>query len=632
MERWNHKYIGLVDENEEVVIPIEYDEVYDYCNFDIELYRGLSTDEEEEDDDDVDYYYDYDDDNPPCRIAIVVKKDGKYGLLSRDNEVMVPLECNDFYHGSDYFFFSKDGKWGLFDEEGEQILPFEYDDIDRKTGEGNFVVMKGGKYGVVDWEQNLIIPLKYAKLNFAGESFLVAKKNESSLSGMIDLSEKEIFPFIYSKIEPALNEGNFIVATDDLKHGVVDKNNNVVIPLKYGNFKRLNSELYLVGSMFDSSIMGVLDTLGNTVIPFEYQKIREPINGLWWVSKDGNNYGFVNNENKIVVPFTYTNYGLISGTMLVLREVSGKKWAFLNTKGEQLTKYRYDHFDYSHSTKQMILGREGKFGLVNNDLSNVLPFDYDSLEFTSSIIFEAGYMDLLIAKKNGKWGYISNMSKVVVPFIYEDAIKLSDETRAYLHDGKWTIINNFGKIATTETFDEILEKNIRYFIVRKNNFYGIINQWGDIMDSIKYEKVRENSFGDYEIKADGKWGVMTIPLTGMKRLALSVPCEYDSIVETRNADREMDGYFIRKNGKWGKLDANYNIEIPCEYDDLDGISNQSFVYKVKSGGKLGVLDKSGKPLSDCIYDEIIEDDAKISNHIRLLFRKDKEWTTKDFSN
>ena len=97
-----------------------------------------------------------------------------------------------------------------------------------------------------------------------------------------------------------------------------------------------------------------------------------------------------------------------------------------------------------------------------------------------------------------------------------------------------------------------------------------------------------NSAGDYEVKYDGKWGVVTKALTGEGRMVLT---------------------------------------ISCEYDEIDIIGNQPFVYKVKSGSKLGVLDKSGKPLSDCIYDEIIEDDAKISNHIRLLFRKDMEWTT-----
>jgi len=568
-ERWNHKYIGLVDENGDIVIPIEYDEIYEYCNSGIELYRGLSTDDDEEDDEEDIYYYD--DDYNPCNTAIVVKKDGKYGLMSRDNEVIVPLECSEFDYASDYFFLSKDGKWGLFDEEGDQILPFEYDYIDRKPTNDNYIVMKGGLYGVIDREKNQIIPLKYAKLNFIGESFLVAK-NESSLMGVIDLSEKGILPFIYSKIEPALKEGNFIVATEDLKYGVVDSEKNIVIPPEYGSFKRLNSDTYLVESIFDSSIVGVLDTSGVVVVPFKYREIRKPNNGLWMVSKDGNNYGFINKDDEIVIPLAYHLYGwLMSSTMFILREVSGGKWVILNAKGERLTEYHYDDYEYSFSASQIILGLEGKFGLVNEDLSNVLPFEYDNLEFTSSVIFNAGYVDLLFAKKNGKWGYISNKSKVVVPFIYEEVIKLSDETRAYLHDGKWTIINNFGKITTPETFDEIFVDN-DYCVVRKNDFYGIINKYGDIIDSIKYEKVRMNSFGDYEIKTDGKWGVMTIPLTGKGRMVLSVPCEYDSIAEARSLDGKMNGYFVKKNGKWGKLDTNYNIEIPCEYDEFNNIT------------------------------------------------------------
>ena len=516
IEKRDGKHIGFVNEQGKVVIPIIYDIVYD-------IYGE----------------------------AIVVRKNGKTGLLSRDNKVLLPIACEDFFYGYGYIFLSKKGKQGLFDKSGKQILPFKYDGIYASDWNNEyFIVKENNKYGVIDREQNPIIAIKYGKLDFVDETFLSVEDNSTSLYGVIDLSEKEIIPRIYKSIEAAWNTGHFIVRNNKNEYGIVNENHQEVIPLKYGNFKLLDDGTYLVHESFYSSIKGVLDTLGQVLVPIEYKYIEKPFNGLRTVSRDNKHFGFINDKNETIIPFEYNHIpSLRTGTFMILSEVASDKCVILDLQGKRLTKYDYDSYDFSFHTKQIVLERDGKFGLVDMDLNTVFPFEYNYLRFGDD------EKDILIVQKDGKWGYIDTQSNIIVPFIYEDIIELSRETQAFLHKEKWTIIDNVGKITTPDTFDEIISDELpQVHIVRKGSLYGIIDRWGSVMEDFEYEIIRRNGNGDYEVKLKntGKWGVLSLPFLEAGRLVTAIPCEYDSVemIEEGSHFKGVTTYKLRKGTKW----------------------------------------------------------------------------------
>jgi len=65
---------------------------------------------------------------------------------------------------------------------------------------------------------------------------------------------------------------------------------------------------------------------------------------------------------------------------------------------------------------------------------------------------------------------------------------------------------------------------------------------------------------------------------------------------------------VCKNGKWGCIDKTGKELIPCIYDE---ISLSSDIFIVKQNDKVGCLDKDGKVISFGVYDEIIEDDENL---------------------
>ena len=63
-------------------------------------------------------------------------------------------------YGPEAHFALKDGKYGLISHTNQIIIPFEYDYIGLPKG-GVIVVRKNGKYGALSWENKEILPCKY---------------------------------------------------------------------------------------------------------------------------------------------------------------------------------------------------------------------------------------------------------------------------------------------------------------------------------------------------------------------------------------------------------------------------------------------------------------------------------------
>lgn len=537
-EKREGNHIGFINEQGKVIIPIIYDMILD-----------------------------------PYDEAIIVQKGNKSGLLSRENKVILPLEYDGFYYGYGNIWFSKNNKYGLFDKHGRNLIPCEYDEIrPDKFGTNCYVVARDGRYGLIDSHNNVLVDFKYDELDFVGKRHLSVKDPDTSLYGLIDLSEKEIFPKQYLQIKPSLNQDAFIVVEESFAKGIITAQGKIIIPIEKGDIETLDDDTYLVEQEWNSSLYGVIDTLGNLIVPYEYTKIEELKNGLRRVSKDKTHFGFINTENKVIIPFEYTSYGFTSPELMILQRVSDNKWIIVDNKGNRLIKHDYDSYDYNFDTKQIILEHDRKFGMVNKDgLTPVLPFEYDYLEY--------GENKAIIAKKNGKWGYINNQAKEIIPLIYEDAIILSRESRAFLKNGKWCVIDNSGKVTSSMKYDEIISDEFpQTHIVRKGKLYGIIDPWGSLMEDFKYEKISRNSHADYLVSLNGKWGLITMPLFGGGRLEHIIPCKYDSINENIGNENLFNGFLVKENGKWGLLNTSGDEMLPCIYDEITIGEDESGIF------------------------------------------------------
>ena len=100
------------------------------------------------------------------------KRDGKWGLISTQNEVKLPFLFDRISYISvsrklnkKIVTCSKNDKWGFIDLEGNMIIPFIYEDardiFEDKLGKEYFICKNNGKYGAVDSTNLIKVPFNY---------------------------------------------------------------------------------------------------------------------------------------------------------------------------------------------------------------------------------------------------------------------------------------------------------------------------------------------------------------------------------------------------------------------------------------------------------------------------------------
>lgn len=131
------------------------------------------------------------------------QKNGLYGFndsfLFEDKDPKIPFEYQELPREIQYRMIAKkDGKYGLISIDNEVLIPFEYDRITfvrfnlRRFKNEYLQVQKNGQWGMMDIEGNEILPVEYSALR---------KKDENTITGYIGETEKSIYNFRTKKTE-----------------------------------------------------------------------------------------------------------------------------------------------------------------------------------------------------------------------------------------------------------------------------------------------------------------------------------------------------------------------------------------------------------------------------------------------
>ena len=227
------------------------------------------------------------------------KSNGYWGFYSKTNRyVNIPPMYSDIEGlDSNYIKVKRGGLWGLINTNGDQILQPNYSDI--KTfyfGSRDFFEVKSnGYWGIVDSNGVQIVPTQYQYISKLNDSYLSVKQNNQY--GVYSVYEgKEIITTKYDGItmlEP------WIMAKQNGGWGLIDAEENVIVPFKYDDIKKLNNSYFAVKNY--NAWGTVSSKTGKEVIAPKYDKIeygrlnylKVKLNGKW---------GAVDYTGKLVVP------------------------------------------------------------------------------------------------------------------------------------------------------------------------------------------------------------------------------------------------------------------------------------------------------------------------------------------
>ena len=482
---------------------------------------------------------------------VIVKVNGKYGVISRDNKLIQKCIYDNMY--SQYwkkqkektfedkpFIIERDGKKGLLSVDGAIILGCEYSEIYRI---GLFWCVKRSgaeKYVLYDNQENIFSDFEFDDIVY-GDYKEEARYSGYSTSGYDDY-----------------------IIKNNSKYGVISKNANLIVDCIYDSLKHIHAR-YEVSL---NTKIGIVNNEGKVIVPCDYDKIEEywgPYGDCdcYFVYKD-HTVGLFSIDGDCILDCVYDSITDISyiGYSYCFEIEKNKKFA-LFYKDNIVTDYIFDSIgqivesDYSindgdhYSFHEVIIN--GKHGIINNEGEFVLNCKYESVEFLN--VCSPWMKPYFKVGIGGMIGILTKKEEVVIPAIYEDIIPMSyycNSVNAYVvvKEGKKAILRN-------DAWDRE-QKLITDFE----------------FTCVKTQYSKEHRVLGYSVAKDGKTGF----LDGNGNML--IPIMYDSIQAIENPE-DHDSillYIVEQNKKAGAIDINGDVVVQCNYDNCDFIDTDNNLF------------------------------------------------------
>jgi hypothetical protein len=433
----------------------------------------------------------------------------------------------------------------------------------------------------------------------------------------------------YQSPQPSFNfSGHYIVssgfATQNSKEVSTSSLNNKINELKFG----------------------LIDSLGNIVIPIQYDKILPLYENLLVLKEK---WGVIDYNQTELVPLQFDSYEVDHYARSVYPEKNGNVFFLITEKLEGYkTEFTYNAVFFTaenklktlnnydkiylegswtpnedYSKRILFVTKNGKRGLLNVQYEEIVSPQFEIFEYHKNI------QGLFRVAKNGKFGFWDNNFKQIIPLEYDYVESFGKDSIALvLKDGKFSCINTQGKKQTqchltpkwkTGQLGFVIDENyVKVFA--NNDIFGVIdNTTLEMILPIKYKSLIPNELNNFYNRNESTFKQNKIEI-------YNPPEMYDEMLYYKNK-------IIVKNdsNQFGVIDTNFRVLIDFKYNTLEVVYNLKHLIYSRNG-KLGLVDFSGKDILTSEYDEI-----RYSKHYeqeREVFhvKKNGKWGIVNFEN
>lgn len=495
---------------------------------------------------------------------IIVSNDNKYGVIDYNNNVIIPniyddvLLCNNRRY---FVVYKKEDGYGIVNSAGTMVLPCRYNIINQWIfTDGLFTVQLGSNFGLIDSINNIFIPFAYDNIimlgAYNGIAYCMAVKN--NLCGLVDQSNKLIVDCNYNDVKLLKNGIVAIKDTGSNKWGCINLSGKLLIPCEY-------DYVYDVGNGWkcveQNKKWGCIDTNNNIIIPITYSNSFNFENGFITTKTAYDTKLFFDNTGRKIIPEQiagkYKDIGCFVNGVAVVTDANEYK-GLINKKGELLQSCECETITNLKEGVAWCV-KDGKYVLIDRTGRKKIEV---SLNFATDF-----YEGLSLVQNNSGYGFIDTSGKFKVPCIYEDGNVFTNGYACMKKDGKWGMIDKTGKVILDFKYDE--------------QFYYSEGLLG----------VKENNKCFY------------LDIFGKKKIVLK-----ENIIDL---DRFSNGLaMVSDSNKCGFIDKTGKLVIPLCYQRVTNFVKGRAVYMVSNDSKersvykFGLLDKSGKKITNAVYDRI----------------------------
>jgi|GEM_PF-4499478 len=433
------------------------------------------------------------------RGKALVKKNGKYGFINRNNEVLpkYPIAYtldSVFADGSIRLILGQDQ---LIVKPDNQIIfnniindkpiqttpkppeqensdtplpsPAVVEDrvvspnaLDTPLGESLYKISNGAKFAIANANGLAVTDFQYDQIwPFTAGLAAVQKKGKW---GFINARLRTIIPHEYDYVRSFKKGKAQVVANTDTfyidKEGYCIPQPNYPCPFTkqclqvqgYQQVVKADTKHYWVKK---KGYFLLLNAQYEIIIGHEnnYTDAKPFGSGLAPVQKDGK-YGYINLRNEIIIPFLFNKAEAFRGGKALVLEAKEKY--YIDNKGNCISLKGFPCPNFAEQTTQstlpsgdpnvIVFKKGSKYGIKNRKGAIIVNAIYDN-----RIWFKKG---LARVKKSNRWGFIDIVGQEVVPIVYEQAGEFSDGLAAVRRYKKWGYIDQKGREVIPRQFDK----------------------------------------------------------------------------------------------------------------------------------------------------------------------------------
>ncbi len=403
------------------------------------------------------------------------------------------------------------------------------------------------------------------------------------------------------------------------KWGVIDSQANIVIEPTYeemiiipDNTKALFICTENVDYTNNTYTTKILNANGKEILK-KYEQVQaienyDENNNLWYeqgvlkFQRDGK-YGLINTNGKILVEPEFDSITSLKGTKGAILTTKDSKVGLINLSGEEVIPNEYEQIrSLGEDTNLYIVkNSEGKYGV------------YGKTQIKYEDVKQLNNKDNFCVKEDGKYKLINNKEETLVSDLKFSEIKqVEDNIVVYKKDNKFGAVNLDGEEIVKCEYNDLTYTCNDMFIAKKDNSYGIINKNKEEKKTFTYKNIQfYKTVQIYELEpAENEDGLNYILNNNLEEITKGI---------VNDVNQEKSYIKVWKEEGYAYYNLNGEEQNPAK------ILTQNNLFLKKESGKYGFVDKDGKVVVDCIYD-----DAKEQNKYGFsAIKKDGKWGALD---
>ena len=456
------------------------------------------------------------------------------------------------------------------------------------------------------------------------------------------------------------------------KWGIIDENGIVVVPVEYQEaYPLLIKDLFAVRKGVNHLIwsFGVVNSQGDTIIPFEYEligswgefivcykhaSVPHPSNGHW---DPGRSFVYEYNYKNAVwynssIEKIYEGEVVSAENSFLIVEKNGLL-GLINQYGVQSLPFEYDEIHCVNQNRIIVRKGEGKtwkFGVLDDKGNIVIPLEYKYIDSESGYFFDCytdcdreidldNQSDRLSFKYFNKSGQVwFNQNGILLHNGKGKA--LNNEALAIESNGLWGVCNQYKQRVVNFAFDEVSSIQDK-IVVQKDGNIGILNSNGEVIISPSYQSIecvaiKYNHAVDHIVSFDyvvfncGQYNSRYVfdtkePAKSLiRKRVCCIHNEKGNHIEIENPNEFIwDNRFILSTENYAELfTVKEGVIASSRSERIFQITND--VYVIKRNSKWGAFNANeNKIIIPCDYDRIQYHGGSV-----LMLCKDSMWGVK----